>query len=266
MAPSSLRRRKSLASGLSALALTPIHPKEDCPPPRPRTPPVEMPQAPYSFLAIVLEGFAEEPVPHWREKCELIGTDGRAAPSIHRRKTFTNERIDSHTGSLQSGTSEPLLCPRITGTGEADMLDAAKEFSIFGSSGGPELANQASRVNTSTGIIEMAVTASLGVVPTRSSLASIESGGRSSSSRSTTTPPRPFPDATSPLTLAVCDTNSRSRRSSSFSDAAPSLSSSLASFSTCGGASSSSSSLPPTPVSPTFPLPPVAAKRDRVNF
>lgn len=26
------------------------------------------------------------------------------------------------------------------------MLDAAKEFSIFGSSGGPELANQASRV------------------------------------------------------------------------------------------------------------------------
>lgn len=30
-----------------------------------------MPQAPYSFLAIVLEGFAEEPVPHWREKCEV---------------------------------------------------------------------------------------------------------------------------------------------------------------------------------------------------
>ena len=66
--PPTLKRRKSLSSGLSSLALTPIHP----PAPPPPTPIEDVPkERPYSFLAVVLEGFANEPVAPWEERGEV---------------------------------------------------------------------------------------------------------------------------------------------------------------------------------------------------
>jgi len=64
-----LKRRPSLSSGLSTLALTPLNPPSSSP----SLDPVDEPprERPYSFLALVLEGFADEPIPSWEERREV---------------------------------------------------------------------------------------------------------------------------------------------------------------------------------------------------
>ncbi|GAA5965757.1 hypothetical protein JCM3765_007333 [Sporobolomyces pararoseus] len=135
--PPTLKRRKSLSSGLSSLALTPIHP-QTLPPP---TPTELLPtERPYSFLAVVLEGFANEPLQSWEERgepCprleELIGEDGKAQASCHRRPSLAaiEEQHSSALWRRGSHTRRKLHYEKRRVASDLDPLNEVVELAKF---------------------------------------------------------------------------------------------------------------------------------------
>ncbi|GAA5833362.1 hypothetical protein JCM5353_008426 [Sporobolomyces roseus] len=168
-----LRRTESLTSGLS-LVFKPLQLDTitSSPPEVPSNPePPVQKQPSYSFLAIVLQGFAEEPVPLWEEptlSCplmdKLLGEKKKARPSIHRRSSLSSiEEQHGVTRAERSFSRSSYQMERIPS--DLDPVNELVELADFHADNS-ELSNPSTELSPVTTLYHRY----LGVSPTQHSL------------------------------------------------------------------------------------------------